>query len=122
MQMIPFSLAMVSILTPLPAFGQTSLASEVSGDPAFPAVLPPSKIETRIGETSESSVGRTGQRRTREQISAQAGLEPMGRISGRLETRIQSRIRNRIDRYYDSQADANSSFSVASDHLRTSTK
>lgn len=75
--------------------------------------------ETRQGETARSAAGQIGQRQTREEVVAEAGIEPMGRINGRIQSRVQSRIRNRIDRYYDPQANATSPFAVAGDQART---
>lgn len=75
--------------------------------------------ETRQGETARSAAGQTGQRQTREELAAEVGIEPMGRINGRIQNRVQSRIRNRIDRYYDPQANATSPFAVAGDQART---
>lgn len=75
--------------------------------------------ETRQGETARSAAGQTGQRQTREELAAEVGIEPMGRINGRIQNRVQSRIRNRIDRYYDPQANATSPFTVAGDQART---
>lgn len=75
--------------------------------------------ETRQGETARPAAGQTGQRQTREEVAAEAGIEPMGRINGRIQNRVQSRIRNRIDRYYDPQANATSPFTVAGDQART---
>lgn len=75
--------------------------------------------ETRQGETARSAAGQAGQRQTREEVAAEAGIEPMGRINGRVQNRVQSRIRNRIDRYYDPQANATSPFAVAGDQART---
>lgn len=75
--------------------------------------------ETRQGETARSAAGQTGQRQTRDDVAAEAGIEPMGRINGRIQNRVQSRIRNRIDRYYDPQANATSPFAVAGDQART---
>lgn len=81
---------------------------------------PPVQQEVpRPGQTATSTAGQAGQRRTREQIAQDAGIEPMGRINGRIQNRVQSRIRNRIDRYYDPQANATSPFAVAGDQLRT---
>ncbi|KQM78770.1 hypothetical protein ASE70_18935 [Sphingomonas sp. Leaf22] len=74
---------------------------------------------TQQGETARSAAGQTGQRQTREEVAAEAGIEPMGRINGRIQNRVQSRIRNRIDRYYDPQANATSPFAVAGDQART---
>ncbi len=75
--------------------------------------------ETQQGETARSAAGQTGQRQTREEVAAEVGIEPMGRINGRVQNRVQSRIRNRIDRYYDPQANAASPFAVAGDQART---
>ncbi|WP_242121437.1 hypothetical protein [Sphingomonas lacusdianchii] len=75
--------------------------------------------ETRQGETARSVAGQTGQRQTREEVAAEVGIEPMGRINGRIQNRVQSRIRNRIDRYYDPNANATSPFAVAGDQART---
>lgn len=74
---------------------------------------------TDPGETARSSAGQAGQRQTREQVAADIGIEPMGRISTRIQNRVQSRIRNRIDRYYSPQANAISPFAIASEQSAT---
>lgn len=103
-------------LSSLPAAAQV----QVPGDPSPGPIsrLP----DTRPGETAASSAGRTGQRRTREQVAAQIGVEPMGRITNRIQNRAQTRIRNRIDRYYDPRANATSPFVVASEQARIAGK
>lgn len=68
---------------------------------------------------SAITIGRAGQRQSREQIAQDAGIKPMARINGRIRNRVESRIRNRIDRYYDPQANATSPFEVAGDQART---
>ncbi|WP_242201463.1 hypothetical protein [Sphingomonas hankookensis] len=83
-----------------------------------PTPLQPSLPETRQGGTARSVAGQTGQRQTRDQLAAEAGIEPMARINSRVQNRVQSRIRNRIDRYYDPQANAASPFEVAGDQAR----
>lgn len=77
-----------------------------------PAIVPPAAV----GQVAESSVGRTGQRQTRE--DAAANIEPMGRINDRVANRVQNRIRNRIDRYYNPQANSSSPFEIAADQAR----
>ncbi|MGN7161597.1 hypothetical protein [Sphingomonas sp. SAFR-052] len=84
-----------------------------------PAQIQQSLPETRPGETARSAAGQAGQRQTREEVAAEAGIEPMGRINGRIQNRVQSRIRNRIDRYYDPHANATSPFAIAGDQART---
>lgn len=74
--------------------------------------------QTIRGQAATSAAGQTGQRQTREEVAAEAGIEPMGRINSRIQNRVQSRIRNRIDRYYDPQANAASPFAVAGDQAR----
>lgn len=76
---------------------------------------PPPLPETRQGETARSAAGQVGLRQSREQVGADSGLEPMGRINGRIQNRVQARVRNRIDRYYDPRANATSPFVVASE-------
>ena len=76
-----------------------------------PSTLP----DTRQGETARSAVGQAGLRQSREQVAADSGIEPMGRINGRIQNRVQARIRNRIDRYYDPRANVTSPFAVASE-------
>lgn len=118
-------LASITVMAPssMAAAAQTGASSNVYGygDPAgSPPPVTTSRLpETQQGETAASSAGRTGQRRTREQVAAQAGIEPMGRISNRIQNRAQTRIRNRIDRYYDPQANATSPFVVAGEQART---
>ena len=78
--------------------------------------------QTRTAEPSQvatSSVGKTGQRQTREITSEDAGIKPMARINDRIQNRVQSRIRNRIDRFYDPQANALSPFKDAGEEART---
>lgn len=100
-----------------PATAQDRYQDDLQDQPA-PVQQQPLR-ETRQGETARSAAGQAGQRRNREQIAQDAGIEPMGRINGRIQNRVQSRIRNRIDRYYDPQANAASPFEVASDQART---
>lgn len=99
-----------------PAMAQDRHQDDLQDQPA-PVQQP--LPETRQGETVRSAAGQTGQRRTREQIARDAGIEPMARINTRIQNRVQSRIRNRIDRYYDPQANAVSPFEVAGDQART---
>lgn len=107
---------LLSLLSAIPAAAQDRYQDDGQGQPApIQQTLP----ETRQGETARSAAGQTGQRRTREQIAQDAGIEPMARINSRVQNRVQSRIRNRIDRYYDPQANAVSPFEVASDQART---
>ena len=76
-----------------------------------------SRIEpTTAGSNAQSSVGRTGQRQTREQVTPAA--KPMTRISNRINNRVQSRIRTRIDPNYDPQANARSPFEAAESEAR----
>jgi hypothetical protein len=77
--------------------------------------VPPSIPLTEPGETPQVGAGQTGLRQSREQVAADTGIEPMGRINGRIQNRVQARIRNRIDRYYDPVANATSPFAVASE-------
>lgn len=56
-----------------------------------------------------------GQRRTREDVVAGPGIEPMARIENRIQNRVQNRIRNRIDRNYNPQAISTEPFAVARD-------
>jgi len=78
-------------------------------------VAPPVSSQNRQGETARSGAGQVGLRQSREQVEAETGIEPMGRINGRIQNRVQARIRNRIDRYYDPRANATSPFAVASE-------
>jgi len=104
------------IMLAAPVVAQDRYQDDAQGQPApIQQPLP----ETRPGETARSVAGQTGQRQTRDQIAAEAGIEPMARIDGRIQNRVQSRIRNRIDRNYDPQANATSPFVVAGDQART---
>lgn len=113
MRIAPFLLA---LCLSMPAMAQDRYQDDAQ-DPAAPIQQP--LPETRQGETARSAAGQTGQRQTREEVAAEAGIEPMGRIANRVQNRVQSRIRNRIDRYYDPQANATSPFAVAGDQART---
>ena len=73
--------------------------------------------DTRIANPAASQLGQ----RQRPNQAAQ-GIAPTARISSRVQNRIQSRIRNRIDRDYNAQADATSSFKIASDQARVTGK
>jgi hypothetical protein len=118
-------LASVTMMTLswLPAAGQLRIPNDRFGEAAAQSPVPTSRLpDTRQGETAASSAGRTGQRRTREQVSAQIGVEPMGRIANRIQNRAQTRIRNRIDRYYDPQANVISPFVVASEQARAASR
>ncbi len=120
MRLLPFALVLAAGAAS-PAVAQDGRPmggafGDLSDDAAVPVAPLP---DTPPGQTATSTAGRAGQRRTREQIAQDAGIEPMGRINGRIQNRVQSRIRNRIDRYYDPQANATSPFAVAGDQLRT---
>lgn len=82
---------------------QTDEPTDAAPDTPSPVQLTPDQI---------------GQRQTREELSLEAGIDPMARINGRIQNRVQSRLRNRIDRYYDPQANAISPFKVAGDQVR----
>lgn len=112
MRVVPFLLA---LCLSMPAMAQDRYQDDVQEQPA---PIQQSLPETRQGETARSVAGQTGQRQTREQVAAEAGIEPMGRVNSRIQNRVQSRIRNRIDRYYDPQANAASPFAVAGDQAR----
>jgi hypothetical protein len=73
---------------------------------------------TGPGEVARSSVGQVGQRQSRDDVTREAGLAPMGRVNARIANRVQSRIRNRIDRFYSPQANAASPFAVAGEQAR----
>ncbi|KQM21455.1 hypothetical protein ASE73_15505 [Sphingomonas sp. Leaf24] len=113
MRIVPFLLA---LYLSAPVAAQDRYQNDTQ-EPAAPVQQP--LPETRQGETARSAAGQTGQRQTREELAAEVGIEPMGRINGRIQNRVQSRIRNRIDRYYDPQANATSPFAVAGDQART---
>ncbi|MEG3092907.1 hypothetical protein [Sphingomonas sp. PB1R3] len=72
-------------------------------------------VQTRQGETPPLAAGQTGLRQSREQVAADTGIMPMGRIDARIQNRVQMRIRNRIDRYYDPTANTTSPFAVAAE-------
>lgn len=74
----------------------------------------PSQVEVR--EIAESSVGKVGQRQTRDET--QTHIKPMARIDNRVANRVQNRIGNRLDRYYNPQVNATSPFEVAEDQAR----
>ena len=57
----------------------------------------------QITQTAESTVGRAGERQTRDQTK---GIEPLARINGRIANRVESRIRNRIDRTFNAKSNA----------------
>jgi starvation-inducible outer membrane lipoprotein len=107
---------LLTVCLSAPAMAQDRYQSDAQ-DQATP--FQQSRPETQQGESAQSAAGQTGQRQTREEIAAELGIEPMGRINSRIQSRVQSRIRNRIDRYYDPQANATSPFAVASDQART---
>lgn len=69
-----------------------------------------------LGQVAGSTVGKVGQRQTREQT--QTNIEPMKRINNRIANRVQSRIRNRIDRHYNPQPNVTSPFEVAAEQER----
>lgn len=111
--MIRLMLFGVALLT-TPVCAQ-DLAQPVDGD--YPRAVrqdetPPVLSQSdRAGRVSSPSVGRVGQRYTREQTAPHA--RPLGRIASRIQNRVQSRIRSRLDRYYDPQANAATPFEVA---------
>lgn len=119
MQAMHSSFILVIIFAVAPAIQIDQDRSEqVQGDGGA-VVVQQTIPNARQGETARSTVGQTGQRQTRDQLAADAGIEPMARINSRVQNRVQSRIRNRIDRYYDPQANAVSPFVVAGDQART---
>lgn len=73
-------------------------------------------VVTLPGKVGGSSVGRAGERQTREDVAPD--VFPSDRLSSRLENRIQSRIRNRIDRDYDPQVNAASPYATADERQR----
>lgn len=83
---------------------------------------PTTVIFSQDGQTADVGAGRVGQRQSRAEVSVEAGVTPMARISGRISNRIQSRIRNRVDRNYVPMADQQSSFNSAADELRSSSR
>lgn len=91
-----------------PALGQVADRSEPP---------PATTVPIQSGRVADSTVGRVGQRQTRQE--AAPNVQPLARISGRINNRVQSRIRNRIDRNYNPQANATSPFEVAADRART---
>ncbi len=116
-------LPVMAIALPLPAAAQQpGQSGGAYGDQDSRPVVVTSAPETRPGQTADSFAGETGQRRTREQVAQDAGVEPMARIGGRIQNRTQNRIRNRIDRYYNPQANATSPFVVASEQARTAAR
>ncbi len=108
-------LSFVLLLCAVPAAAQDRYWNDQDQPPPVQSSLP----RTDPGETARSSAGQSGQRQTREQMAADAGIEPMGRINARIQNRVQSRIRNRIDRYYNPQANTTSPFAVASEQAAT---
>lgn len=74
--------------------------------------------QKQAGQVADSTVGKVGQRQTREELEAVTG--PMDRIENRIANRVQNRIRNRIDRYYDPLANAISPFVVAAERAHGS--
>lgn len=76
----------------------------------------PQAVGQSGGQVAESSVGKAGQRQTREQ--SPANIAPMGRIDNRIGNRVQNRLRNRIGRSYDPSANATSPFATAADQVR----
>jgi RecJ-like exonuclease len=81
-----------------------------------PEPSPPKMPSIQSGHVADSTVGRVGQRQTRQEVAP--NVQPLARISGRINNRVQSRIRNRIDRNYSPQANATSPFEVAADRAR----
>jgi len=82
--------------------------------------LPATAQEVTHGRVATSAVGEAGQRQIKEK--GVKGIKPMARLNSRIQNRVQSRVGNRIDRDYDPQANATSSFAVASDRVRTADK
>lgn len=86
---------------------------------ALPGVPPernPKEAAKDLGRTTESGVGKVGQRQTKE--SAPLGLETVNRLATRIETRVENRIRNRIDRDYDPNWSVRSAFASAEARAR----
>jgi hypothetical protein len=101
-------LSSLCLLAATPAVGQ--IADRPERSPATTAPI-------QGGHVADSTVGRVGQRQTRQE--AAPNVQPLARVSGRINNRVQSRIRNRIDRNYNPQANATSPFEVAADRART---
>jgi hypothetical protein len=82
--------------------------------------IPPAIAQTEAASsrTASSSVGRVGQRQTRDQVVPSA--PPMARINNRLISRVQSRINSRIDRNYNRQASSTASIERAEREVRRS--
>lgn len=72
---------------------------------------------SKSGEVASSSVGRVGQRQTRD--TDQTNIEPLARFDSRVANRVQSRIRNRIDQDYDPTANATEPFKTAADKTKS---
>lgn len=85
-----------------------------------PVSVQSTPVQTRQGETPPLAAGQTGLRQNREQVAADTGIIPMGRIDARIQNRVQMRIRNRIDRYYDPTANTTSPFAVAAEQANRS--
>ena len=71
---------------------------------------------TSVGRVAGSSVGKIGQRQTKQEMQ---GIRPMARLGNRIQNHVQLRLRNRIDRAYQPQADISDPFAVADDQART---
>lgn len=114
-------------LTVLPATAQVrsapatsrSLDADEDGSLTSPQQQQRPPLETnQAGRTAQSSVGRVGQRQSREASSTQAGIKPMARIASRIQNRVRNRIRNRIDLDYDTLVGTTNPFSAAEDQTR----
>lgn len=73
---------------------------------------------TQGGAIPVSSIGQLGQRQSRDELSAEAGIKPLGRIGNRISNRVESRINSRTGVQSDEQT-IGRAIKTASDQART---
>lgn len=74
------------------------------------------KAQQMTDTVATSSVGKVGQRQTRNQPTV--STPATGRINNRVQNRIQLRTRNRLNRFYSPQSQTASPFDVANQQSR----
>ena len=106
------------IVAPTVAHGQIRGSDADDNDLPLPPPQPVGNSAVRQatpGQTPTSIAGRTGTRRTRQDVT---GVVATARLSTRVSSRIQSRFRNRLDQSFDPLANGTSSFRAANEQTR----
>ena len=113
-------IAAVALCVAAPALAQHRPARDNDAELpiATPAPAPQSTArgdEIDRGRVADSSVGRAGKRKSRNDVQGAAATT---RINNRISNRVQTRVSNRIDAYYDPLGDAARPFEAAEERAR----